>query len=198
LKIVDEIVNLRTPQAKLPIVKCINKRFSPRIFSKEPIPQNDLEIIFEAARFAPSARFNQPWFYYYVRKGTVEYEKLFECVPERNYWAKTAPVIIIACYDPTEPVDGKNKWAQYDLGASVATLVLQATELGYYCRQIGSFDSGKTKTEFAILDPLQVFTLIVVGKMGNEEDYEKADPEIVKKDLTPYPRKDKIYQKLPV
>ena len=190
--IVDDIKKVRTPVTQLPVLGSIKKRFSPRVFSSDSIPQHDLDIIFEAARLAPSGRNHQPWFFYLVHANTQEQQKLFTCIPERNFWAKTAPVIVIACHDPSEPQDSVNRWATYDLGAAVMSLILQATELNYSCRQIGSFDPHKTKQEFAIPDPLQPFTLITLGKMGKEEDYQKAGSEIVQKDLTPSPRKEKI------
>jgi len=196
MTILDKVKTVRIPSTNLRVLDSIKKRFSPRVFSSEQIPQSDLDIIFEAARLAPSGRNHQPWFFYVTHIKTPEYEKIFSYIPERNFWAKTAPVIIIACYDPTEPKDGNNRWATYDLGASVMSLVLQATELNYYCRQIGSFDWDKMKQEFSIPDPLQPFTLIAVGKIGTEEIYQKADQETVQKELEPNSKKPKIYQNL--
>jgi nitroreductase len=196
MTIIKDIKNIRIPDTKLPVMNCIKKRFSPHIFSSSLVLKNDLEIIFEAARLTPSARNYQPWFFYYVEKETLSYEKLFTCIPEMNFWSKTAPVIIIACYNSTDPNGEINKWANYDLGASVISLILQATELNYSCRQMGLFDADKIKTEFSIPDPFLPFTLIALGKMGGEEDYQKADKETVEKDLLPNPKKDKIFQEL--
>ena len=196
MSIVENINKIRTPQTSLPVLECIKKRFSPRVYSAEPIPETDLEIIFEAARLAPSARNYQPWFFYVARRGTPEFEKLFACVPDINLWAKTAPVIIVACYDPSEPKDITNRWATYDLGAAVMSLILQATELNYACRQIGLFDQGKTKQVFSIPDPLLPYVLIAMGKMGTEEDYQRAGEELIQRELDPRPRKTKIFEDL--
>lgn len=196
MTIIKDIKNIRIPDTKLPVMNCIKKRFSPHIFSSSPVSKNDLKTIFEAARLAPSAKNYQPWFFYYVEKETLSYEKLFSCISERNFWAKTAPIIIIACYNPTNPNGEKNEWANYDLGAAVMSLVLQATELNYSCRQMGIFDCEKTKKEFSIPDPFLPFILIALGKMGSEEDYQEADKEIVEKDLLSNPKKDKIFQEL--
>ncbi len=198
MKIVEEILKTRLPKTNLLVLDAIKNRFSPRVFSSDSIPQENIEIILEAARHAPSGRNYQPWFFYYVKQGTKEYEKLFTCIPERNFWAKTAPVIIVACCDPTDPKEVKNRWALYDLGASVMSLILEATELKYSCRQIGSFDWGKTKQEFSIPDPYEPFTLIAIGKMGTEDDYQKADKEIVEKELVPNPKKTKISENLKI
>lgn len=196
MTILENVRKTKILNTNLLVLNCIKKRFSPRVFSSSPIPQSDLNTIFEAARLAPSARNHQPWFFYYAKKGTAMYEKLFTCIVDRNFWAKTAPIIVIACYDPTEPNDEVNRWATYDLGAAVLSLVLQATELGYHCRQIGSFDCNGAKQKFSIPDPFLPFTLIAVGKMGTEEDYKKANPEIIKKELEPNTRKSVIFQEL--
>jgi nitroreductase len=196
MQIVEEITKIRTPQTTLPVLDIIKKRFSPRVFSSDPVSPKDLDIIFEAARLAPSGRNHQPWYFYTARQGTSAYDQLLTCLPVRNTWAKGAPVMIVACYDPTDPKGGTNRWAQFDLGAAVFSLVLQATELGYSCRQVGSFDWEKAKKDFSIPDPWQVFSLIVIGKMGTEVDYQKVDPEIIQKEIAPNPRKSRIWQDL--
>jgi nitroreductase len=198
MDIIEDIIQARTPKTNLPVISNIKKRFSPRVFSGEEINQADVKTMFEAARLAPSGRNIQPWFFYYAKKNTSEYEKLLGCIPERNQWVNSAPIIVIACYIPNEKLDVANKWALYDLGAAVMSLVLQATELGYCCRQIGSFDSDKTKIDLAIPNPLLPYTIVAIGKIGSEKDYQNASPEVVAKDLAPNPRKEKIFQELPV
>lgn len=150
MNLLQKVKKIRTPKTSYKLIKSIGLRFSPRVFSSDPIADKHLKIIFDAARLAPSGRNNQPWFFYWIRKESKSYKKLKSCLPERNAWAFSAPLIIIACYDQTDQVDKINKWAQYDLGASVISLILQAQELGYYCRQIGIFDSNKIKDTFNI------------------------------------------------
>jgi nitroreductase len=190
----DDIIQRRLPVTDLNILEPMQQRFSPRVFSSAPIPQADFDVIFEAARLTPSGRNHQPWFFYTANNHTNAHEKLSACLPERNGWALTAPTLIICCYDPSEPKDGVNKWSQYDLGAAVMSLVLQATQMGYYCRQIGSFDMEKTKTDLSIPDPLVPFTLVAIGKIGDEQDYSSAPQEIIDKELESFSRKEKIWQ----
>jgi len=196
MNLLQEIVNKRTPKTLHNLIGSISQRFSPRVFSSHRIPDKHLEIIFEAARLAPSGRNNQPWFYYWIKKGSRLYKKLESCIPERNSWAFSAPLIIIACYDQTDSIDKINKWAKYDLGASVISIILQAQELGYYCRQIGTFDSNKTKDVFNIPQSLNPFILIAIGRIGTDDDYQKSDKEIIKKELLPWNRKKKIDREL--
>jgi nitroreductase len=192
----QEILNIRKPQPRFDVLECIAKRFSPRIFNNQQIPQDDMDRIFEAARLAPSGRNFQPWIYYWMRQGSKAYEDMKTCLPERNGWALTAPVFILTAYNPEDPVDGVNKWAAYDLGQANMSLILQAQELGYYARQIGSFDAEKAQQIFQISSPNKALVLIAMGKIGSDEDYAKADQIIIDKELARSERKTNIATEL--
>lgn len=191
-----QVIEARKPKTNLPVISPIHERFSPRVFSQIEIPNEHIEIVLEAARLAPSARNLQPWKFFLIKRTNDVYNKLEGSIPERNLWCRQASLFIIATYDPTEPNDGKNKWCQYDLGAACMSLILQAQELGYYSRQIGSFDAEKLKVDLKIEDPYIPFVIIAMGKMGTEEDYKAAQNEIVNKDLMQWDRKDSIYEEI--
>ena len=186
MNITKKIIDLRTPKTSLNVLKPIADRFSPRVFSDTPIEKNELSIILEAARLAPSGRNHQPWLYFWAKKGTNGYEKLSTCLPERNFiWARTAPLLLIATYNPIEPTGEINNWAQYDLGQASMAIVLQAQSLGIYCRQIGSFDMEKSKQLFSkFFGKQEPLVMLAFGHIGNDVDYSKAPEEIVAKDLT--------------
>jgi nitroreductase len=192
----EEIIAIRIPQPRFSVINAITKRFSPRIFSSEQIPQEHIYSICEAARLTPSAKNLQPWLFYWTRKGAKAYEALFSCVGERNLWAKTAPLVILASYNPLDQKGETNIWAQYDLGQAVISLILQAQELGYYARQIGIFDTEKAKQVLAVPNPYKPFILISLGKIGTDEDYKSANKDFAEKDLIPAVRKDSIAQEL--
>ena len=193
----QEILAIRKPESRLPLISPILNRFSPRVFSSEQIPDEHMQIIFEAARLAPSGRNNQPWMYFWARKGSKAYERLVDCIFERNHWCKSAPVLILSTYDPTEPVDGLNRWATYDLGAANLSLILQAQDLGYYARQIGSFDIPKVENTFPEVEKThKPFVIIAMGKIGNDKDYQGADIETVQKDMIPADRKTSVHKEL--
>lgn len=192
----DEIIEKSAPKSNLPVIKSIQERFSPRVFSPTEFSDEDIAIIFEAARLAPSARNHQPWEFKYVRRTSSAYQKFEECIPERNLWCRTASLFIVASYSLFEPKDGKNKWCKYDLGAACVSLILQAQELGYYSRQIGSFDAEKAKMNLNIQDPYIPFVVIAMGKIGNDEDYNNAPEDIIDKELMPWSRRDDIYEEV--
>ncbi len=149
------------------LLKAISERFSPRTFISETIPEEDLKLIFEAARLAPSSFNFQPWEYFWMRQDSANFTKLFNSIPETNYWAKTAPIIIIASYNPLDSRSNPSKTSQYDLGLASMSLVLQAQKLGYYTHQMGGFDKEKVKVDFPELKGQLPMVLIALGKIDS-------------------------------
>lgn len=188
----EEIIKIRKPQVRYQVIQPISDRFSPRHFSSEKIPNKVINSIFEAARLAPSAVNYQPWFYYWTENGSTTYDNIISCLPERNYWAKTAPVLIIACY--LKIVDGNpDKYSLYDLGASVMSLVLQAQQKNYYARQIGLFNKNKLINLLNINKNHNPYIIIVLGKIG---DYSNIEKIYLKKDMTLFKKKTDIAKKI--
>jgi len=184
----QDIIDLRKYKSKKNISDFFLSRFSPRVFSSQELPNSDLETILEAARFSPSSYNRQPWFFYVAKKGSSFFKKISEALVEGNFWAKEAPVLILACYIKKDQY-GKNEYAQYDLGQAVSALVYQAQILGYYTHQMAGLDKEKAKK---LLDTNHTpFVLIALGKIG---DYEKANPKIVEMDKAQKERKKDWYK----
>ncbi len=190
----NDILKIKKKNLKAEINPILKARFSPRVFSNEPIREEDLEIIFEAARWAPSSYNRQPWFFYVAKKGTDAFEKLSSTLVEANEWAKTAPLLILACYIKEDEM-GENKYAQYDLGQAVFALVFQAQELGIYSRQMAGFDKKAAKELLNLPKEQEPFVLIAMGRIG---DYSKAEEKWAKKDFKPAKRKEVAYKNLVV
>ena len=65
------------------INKLIDKRYSPRTFSRKTVNDEILHELFRAASYAASARNEQPWrFVYALKENTAEYAKLFGLLNE--------------------------------------------------------------------------------------------------------------------
>ena len=188
-----DIINIHKPHPDYKVIKEIAKRWSPRHYSGERIPLDHLNSFFEAARWAPSGHNQEPWQYYVVKKGTSSYKKLFSTLEEYNQlWSNTAPILIVACAITVDKY-GKNRFAYYDLGASVFSLVLQAQSLGYYSRQMGLFDKEKVKKHLKLDKKLDPFIIIALGKIGN---YKKAPKQVIEYELDPRPRKTNIFKEI--
>ena len=54
------------------------ERWSPRAFDGSAIPQADLDTIFDAARWAPSAFNYQPWRFLYAHRDTPDWSRFLD------------------------------------------------------------------------------------------------------------------------
>ncbi len=178
----QQLIEIKKPDLRYPILKAMESRFSPRVFAEGGVAEKDLNTMFEAVRWAPSARNDQPWYFYWTKIETASHKKLASCLPSYNEWTAKAPVLILACYIN----EGDNEYALYDLGAAVVTLVYQATALGYCARQVGSFDRKKAKEVLSLPSNQHPFVLIPLGKLGN---YSQTSESIVKMDFQKRERK---------
>ena len=187
----DEIIKIRKPQPDYPVIAEIANRFSPRYFLDKEVRIDDINSIFEAARFTPSGWNFQPWYFYWTKKGDVSYKKIISCLTKYNRFAKTAPVLIVACF--IKKFKGRKTYYRHDLGAAVMSLVLQAQHLGYYSRQMGDFNKNKLVKLFNVDINHFPFVIIALGKLG---DYKKIDNKLLERELDPRPRKKDFVKKL--
>lgn len=141
----------------------IERRFSVRKFKNIAIEEEKLPQILEAARLAPSAVNFQPWHFIVVQQ-PENIEKIYEVYPRE--WIKSAPVVIIACSDPTRSwkrgSDGKD-YADIDIAIAVDHIILQATELGLGTCWVCNFNPAKCAELFNIPKQLEPAVLIPLG-----------------------------------
>lgn len=148
----------------------IKQRFSPRAFAEKSVSEQELKMLFEAARWAPSSRNEQPWRFIYASKSEIdEYNQLLSLLSEWNQrWAKSAPLLMAAV--AKKNFDYKqlpNRHWMYDLGQAVAYLSLQAADLGLFVHQMGGFDAIKAKDVLNLPEDYEVITIIALGYRGN-------------------------------
>src|SRR6266568_4598432 len=98
IKFAGERVMEKLAASDHPIHEVIRSRWSPRAFSKKPVPADALKSVFEAARWAASSYNDQPWAYVVAtREDTENFNKLLSVLMEGNQiWAKNAPVLALA------------------------------------------------------------------------------------------------------
>jgi len=159
--------------------EAIKNRWSPRSFSNQPVTDEMVELLFEAARRAPSSRNEQPWIYHFAKKRDESaFNRLFECLTEGNkVWAHSAQVLMVSVvkknFDYKNLPNGK---ALHDVGAANISLAIQATEMGLQVHQMGGFDKGKA-TELLNLDKenFEPVTMIAVGFPAEETEFSEED-----------------------
>lgn len=145
--------------------KAIENRWSPRAFSGQPVTEKMINLLFEAARRAPSSRNEQPWTYYYAhrsnQKAFVEFVGLL--TGNNPDWAKDAQVLIISVMK--KHLDYKNRpngKALHDVGAANISIALQAAEMGLQAHPMGGFDKEKA-AEYLKLDPEKYEPVIMIA-----------------------------------
>ncbi len=153
----------------------IAKRWSPRSFSNKAIDDNLLINIFEAARWAPSSMNEQPWIYYYAKRGEPGFDKILDCLmPANKIWAKNAAVLIIsAANNKYKRGNTPNRHYMYDSGSANQNLLLQALELDIYGHPMGGFDVEKTITDFLLGEEIEPICIIALGYLDQPEKLEE-------------------------
>lgn len=147
--------------------KAIQNRWSPIDFSEQVVSQEMIDLLFEAARLAPSSRNEQPWNYYYVqRENKKVFNDLLNILTGNNpTWAQHAQVLIISVmkkiFDYKDRPNGK---ALHDIGAANVSIAIQAAEMGLQIHQMGGFNKDEAadylKLDKNIFEPV---TVIAVG-----------------------------------
>ena len=156
------------------IHELIEQRWSPRAFdATRLVPRPELMRLFEAARWAPSSRNEQPWRYLVLDREAApdQWRKLFETLSVSNQaWAAAAPVLVLAAVRLSyEDTGTENKMSWYDAGQAVALLTLQATSQGLSVRQMEGFDRARARAAFGIPAEFEPAVAMAIGYAGDPE-----------------------------
>lgn len=150
----------------------LKNRYSTRAFSDRAIDNEKILSLFEAARWSPSSRNEQPWRFIV---GTKEDQTTFNKIagilnPTNLLWASKAPLLIltIAKLD-INSAEQINRHAYHDLGLAIANLTFQASAFELYMHQMGGFDQQRARDIFKIPANYDPVTVLAVGYKGNLE-----------------------------
>ena len=146
-------------------------RWSPRAMSGEEIPQEDLMVLFEAARWAPSSYNNQPWRILYARRNSDHWPLFFDLLMDVNKgWARNAGVLLLFISKTTLDLNGKPSITHsFDAGAAWENLALQGVLKGYVVHGMQGFDYERAKTALSVPDGYRVEAMAAIGKPGAKE-----------------------------
>lgn len=153
-----------------PIHELLQKRWSPRAFSAEPIDVATLRSLFEAARWAPSSYNEQPWAFLVARREqTEDFARLLETLVEFNQdWARSAGGLVLTTARSAFAHNGTpNRHAWHDLGLAVAQLTVQASAAGLYVHQMAGIVPARAKTLLAIPDGWEPVSGLAIGYLGD-------------------------------
>ena len=154
------------------VFEAIKTRRAIRHYKPDAIPEDKLNAVLEAARWAPSWANTQCWRYVIVKDKKTKAE-LAETIRPGNpsYSAiKGAPVVIVACAElgksgffDGKAVTDKGDWYMFDVALAMQNLALAAHAIGLGTGHVGAFDSSKVAR---ILDIPQGVAVIEMTPLG--------------------------------
>ncbi|HEY9119303.1 MAG TPA: nitroreductase family protein [Marinobacter sp.] len=155
---------LLTRHSTLPVDPLFLARWSPRAFDGHGLPEEDLLILFEAARWAPSAYNKQPWRFLYALPGDAHWTSFVALLdPFNASWAQHAGALIFLLSDTDSPTH------RFDAGAAWIQLALQAHQLGYQAHAMAGILHDAIRHQLSVPDRLQVEIGIAVGAPGDPD-----------------------------
>ena len=166
---VDEVLQILKDlyEADREINPLIRVRRAWRALSEEPVSRDEITRLIEAAHLAPSCFNNQPWRFVVAQGEKLEAVK--EALPDGNYWAKRASVIIaVASHRDLDcKLSDSRDYFLLGCGLAVENLVLQATQMGLVAHPIAGYDPLRVKEALEIPEDYVLITLVVVGRRGD-------------------------------
>jgi len=164
-------------------------RWSPRAFDGSEIPQEDLEVIFEAAGLAPSAYNYQPWTFLYATRGDANWELfLSQLIDFNKGWAQHASVLVYVVSDKlmrSEQGNSDNHSHSFDAGAAWGYAALQAQSLGYHTHGMSGIKFGEAEAALGVPEDHRLEAAFVIGKLAAKETL----PDFLQEREAPAPRK---------
>ncbi|MBP1910709.1 nitroreductase [Methanolobus bombayensis] len=148
------------------VIDTILSRRSIRKYTDEPVKDEDIKTILEAARWAPSGLNNQPWKFIVIKDKTTM-EELAGCT---HYSAivQNAP-LLIAVYLDTETMYNKTKDIQA-IGAAIQNMLLACCGLGLGAVWLGEILNNEEKVNLILNcpDSMELMAVLAIGKPAED------------------------------
>ena len=152
------------------IKELFEKRKSIRKFTGDPITENKLKLIMEAAQIAPSASNMQPYKFIVIGDDDIKKELRKKKAYTQRFIEKAA-VIFVALGDKK-----RDYWYKVDIGIAVQHMALQATELGLGSCWIGAIDRDVVRELLKIPNDWAVVAFLAVGVPDQEPPARQRKP----------------------
>ena len=149
------------------VFETICQRYSVRNYRPDPVSEETLTRILEAARLAPSASNRQEWQFVVVREAAKR-AALCEAANKQAF-VEQAPVVIVACAEAVSHVMrcGHHSYV-IDVAIALEHIALQATEEGLGTCWIGAFEQEPVKKALGIPAEVQVVQMMALGYPSDE------------------------------
>lgn len=161
-----------------PVDDSIRKRWSPRAFADREVTDDELRVLLEAARWAPSSYNEQPWRFLVARRSDPDdFRRMLECLKERNReWARNAPVLMLTAAKLVFERNGEeNRHAFHDVGLAMGNLLNQATEMDIYVHQMAGILPERAREIYDVPEGYDVVAGVALGYLGEPEQLDDPD-----------------------
>ena len=157
------------------------QRYSVRAYKSDPVEDEKLQKVLEAARLAPTACNLQPFQFIVIHtKGReAELRRIYS-----DSWFVQAPIVICACGMPSQSwvrSDGKNYW-EVDVTIAMDHLILAAADLGLGTCWIGAFNPDAAREVLRLPNDVEPIAFTPLGYPDDQPGYKgrKTINELVK------------------
>ncbi|MCK4879782.1 MAG: nitroreductase family protein [Bacteroidales bacterium] len=149
--------------------KLITDRWSPVAFDDRAVDYDQIHLLFEAAKWAPSAMNGQPWRFIFATKEMSDFAVFLDLMSEANRrWAATAPLLAMPLAQVISTHKNRpNRLAFYETGMAVGNLLMQATALGLMVHQMSGYDVARAKETLVIPTRYEPMTIMAIGYKGD-------------------------------
>lgn len=153
----------------------VTKRYSVRAYKPDPVEEEKLQQVLEAARMAPTAVNLQPFQIIVIHTAGREAE--LSRIYGRD-WFTQAPLIICACGVPTRGWargDGKS-YTDVDVAIVVDHMTLAATDVGLGTCWIGAFNPAAAREVLGLPDDVEPIAFMTLGYPADRLRTKKRKP----------------------
>lgn len=166
------MTNSNHRQSQFAIDPMFLDRWSPRAFDAQPISEDALLTMIEAATWAPSASNSQPWRFVYAHRDSEAFAGMLDLLVEFNQdWVRNASALVFLFSTKTskrpdsEPRPLRNH--SFDSGTAWGYLALQAFKMGYFAHAMTGVHFDRIHAALgASEDEFHFEAAIAIGRKG--------------------------------
>ena len=157
------------------VLETIRTRRSVRAYDSRPIPEDVLDRMRQAIRFAPSACNHQPWRFVFV--SDPELRKTIACISNDQTFIAEAPVVVVACGfadQAYKAMGGSGNSVDIDVAIALDHLTLAAVAEDLGTCWIGAFDEQQVKRLLGIPRHAKVVAMMPLGYPASSDQIAPA------------------------
>ncbi|ATE67462.1 nitroreductase family protein [Rhizorhabdus dicambivorans] len=142
-------------------------RWSPRAFDGSSLTEADMQILADAAHWAPSAFNHQPWRMIYSLRGDDHWGLFLSLlIPFNRSWAEQAGALIFFVSD--QYIGEKpSRSHSFDTGAAWAMMALQASMMGLHAHGMTGLDFDRLPEALKVPTNFRIEAAAAIGKLGD-------------------------------